>query len=270
MNRIVSTIAFSTALALLSLSTHAVELGDNPLALVGENGLQAVVAPTADETQALVKLTGLDHPLNGVVMLADIEQRDNSGRAYQAEVDGRKRSLIVYAKSYWAPTDYTAYIPGKEEPQAVSADDERSADISLQALAAEYEQQLSEGVQARLARFDRDKALQRQQAALRAMDQSASRVCGTPVSTNVNWEALSNEQLNSLNITGYCGQVAAEMEYLCLSDNGFKQRVKGISEVACGFADTLDITRNDETLVFQTHKDAKNQRETINGFLKTL
>ena len=273
MTRIVSTFFPSIALALLSLSslsTYALELGGSPLALVGDNGLEAIVAPTADETQALVKLSGLDHPMNGVVMLADIEQRDNDGRAYRAEVDGKQRSLVVYAQSYWAPTDYTAYVPGEQEPHAVKADEQRSGQVDLKKLTAEYEQQMKEGVQARLARFDRNKAIQRQQNGLQAIDASASKVCSSPLSTDVDWEALSNEQLNNLNIPGYCGQVAAEIEYLCLSDADFKQQVKEISEVDCGFANSLDLSRDGQTLKFQTREDAKNQRETINGFLKTL
>ncbi|MFC4259602.1 hypothetical protein ACFOZ5_11230 [Marinobacter lacisalsi] len=270
MTRIVSIFVSSIALALLSLSTHALELGDSPLVLVGDNGLEAVVAPTADEKQALVKLTGLDHPMNGVVMLADVEQRDNDGRAYRAEVDGKQRSLVVYAQSYWSPTDYTAYVPGQQEPHAIKADEEGSAGISLDGLVAEYEQQMNEGIQARLARFDRAKAVQRQQSALEAIDESASKVCDSPVSTSVNWEALNNDQLNNLNIAGYCGQVAAEMEYLCLSNDGFKERVKEVSEVECGFADSLNLSRDDQTVVFQTEEDASNQREAINGFLQTL
>ncbi|WP_328189803.1 hypothetical protein [Marinobacter sp. OP 3.4] len=270
MTRTFSTFVASVALALLSLSAHALELGDSPLALVSDSDLEAAVVHTADDSQALVKLSGVNHPLDGVVMLAEIEEREDSSRAYRAEVDGKMRSLVVYASSYWAPTDYTAYVPGQQEPYAVKADEERSAQINLDELMAQYEQQKNEGVQAELARFDRGKALQRQQSALQAIDESASKVCGSPVTTRVDWEALTNEQLNSLSISGYCGQVAAEMEYLCLSDDGFKERVREISEVDCGFADSLNLGRDGQKVVFQTKEDAKNQRETINGFLQTL
>lgn len=142
-------------------------------------------------------LTGLNHPLDGVVILAEVEQRDNDGRVYRAEVDGKQRSLVVYAQSYWSPTDYTACIPGQQEPHAIKADEERCAAINVDGL-------------------------------------------------------------------------VAEMEYLCLSDASFKQQVKEISEVSCGFADALNLSRDDQTLVFQTSEDASNQRETINDFLQTL
>lgn len=270
MTRIVSTFVSSIALSLLSLSTQAVELGDSPLALVSDDDLQAVVAHTADDSQALVQLSGIGHDLDGVVMLAEIEHRADESIAYRAEVDGKMRSLVVYQKSYWAPTDYTAYVPGHDEPYAVKYHQERSAQVDLAELQAQYEQQMNEGVQDRLARFDRDKAIQRQQTALKAIDESASKVCGNPVTTDVDWEGLTNEQLNSLSISGYCGQVAAEMEYLCLSDDSFKQRVKAIAEVDCNFADSLNLSRDDRTVVFQTKEEAKNQRETINGFLQNL
>ena len=270
MTRIVSTLFSFIALALLSLSIQALELGDNPLALVGDKGLEVIVAPTTDDRQALIKLTGLNHPLDGVVIMANVEQRDNDGRAYRAEVDGKPRSLVVYAQSYWTPTDYTAYIPGQQDPHAVTVDEERSAGINPADLVAEYEQQMSEGIQARLARFNRTKAMQRQRNALQAVDESASEACGSPVSTEVDWEVLTNHQLNNLNIAGYCGQVAAEMEYLCLSSDRFKQQMKEISKVDCGFADSLDISRDDQTLMFQTREHAKNQRETISNFLQEM
>lgn len=270
MTRTLSAFVAPVALALLSLSAYALELGDRPLALVSDSDLEAVVVHTADNSQALVKLSGVNHPLDGVVMLAGIEEREDGSRAYRAEVDGKLRSLLVYASSYWAPTDYTAYVPGQQEPYAVNVNEERSSQINLDQLMAQYEQQKSKGVQAELARFDRGKALQRQQSALQAIDESASTVCGSPVTTRVDWAALTNEQLNNLNISGYCGQVAAEMEYLCLSDDGFKERVREISEVACGFADSLNLGRDGQKVVFQTREDARNQRETINGFLQAL
>lgn len=270
MTRILPTFVTAVALALLSLSTHALELGDSPLALVGDGDLQAVVAPTADDSQALVRLSGVNHPIDGVVFLANIEKREDDSRAYRAEVDGKMRSLVVYAKSYWAPTDYTAYVPGQDEPYAVKVDEERSAQLKPNELMAQYEQQMGNGVQAELARFDRGKALQRQQSALQAMDESASKVCGTPITTHVNWEALTNDQLNKLNIVGYCGQVVAEIEHFCLRDDAFKERIKEISKVDCGFADSLNVGLDGQTLVFQTKEDAQNQRDAITGFLQTL
>ncbi|WP_372972269.1 hypothetical protein [Marinobacter sp.] len=258
------------ALALLSLSARALEPGDDAEVFTSDGGVSVTLLPMADGNQALVRLNGVDHALDGVVMLARIEQRPNDERAYRAEIDGKMRSLVVFARSYWAPTDYTAYIPGREEPYALMADEEGSARVDKVALMAEYEQQTEQGVQAALARFDRDKALERHKDALRAVDASASKVCGTEVTTRVNWKGLDNEQLNSLSISGYCGQVAAEMEHLCRKEADFKQKVAEVSGIDCGFGDTLDLRREAGKLVFRTREDARNQREAITGFLRNL
>lgn len=258
------------ALALLSLSARALELGDQAEVLTSESGISATLVPTADGSKALLRLNGVDHPLDGVVMLTEVEKRPNDERAYRAEINGKLRSVVVFARSYWAPTDYTAYIPGREEPYALVADEAGGASVDRKALMAEYQQQMEQGVQAELARFDRDEALKRQRQALAAIDKSASNVCGTRVTTRVNWDGLGDEQLNNLSISGYCGQVAAEMEYLCRKDSGFKQKVAEISEVDCGFGDALDLRRNANKLVFQTREEAENQREVINGFLQNL
>lgn len=270
MIRRIFSFVFPIALALLSLSAHALELGDSPMALTGDNDLQVTIAPTADGSQALVKMTGFDHPLAGLVLLASVEERSDDERAYRAEVDGKMRSLVVYADSPWATSDYTAYIPGQQESHAMKLEEEQGSDMDLQALVAEYEQQKERGEQEKLARFDRDKAVHRQQRALEGIDRSASEVCGSEVTTRVDWDALDNEQLNRLSISGYCGQVTSEIGYMCRRDEGFRQKAKAISEVNCGFADTMDLRRDAGKLVFETREDARNQRDSIKDFLQTL
>ncbi len=270
MIRRVVTVVFSLALAHLPVSGHALELGDNPLALESEGGLQVTIAPTEDGSQALVKMTGVDHAIDGVVMLAEVEKRENEERAYQARVNGKIRSLVMYAKSHWASGDYTAYIPGQAEPHALTKNEEQSSSMDLAALQTEYEQQEERGTQEKVARFDREKAVKRQQQALSAIDRSASEVCGNPVSTRVDWEALDDNQLNNLSISGYCGQVAAEMEHLCRRDDSFREKMPVISEVDCNFGDALDLSQNGGKVAFQTQQDTRNQRDTITDFLREL
>ncbi len=270
MIRIVHSLLLSSALALLSLSAQAVEPGQKPLLLVGERGLEVTVATIADEGQALVKMTGVDHPVNGVVFLADVEERSNDGRAYRVEVDGKTRSLLVYAPSYWAVSDYSGYIPGIAEPQTLKVSEEDTRQLSLDQLTAEYKEQKSQGLQEKLAQFDRDKATLRQQAALKKIDGSASQVCGGAITTSVPWSSLSEEQLNHLSISGYCGQVAAEMEYLCRRNNDLRQKLAEIKAIDCSFNDKLSIQRNEDTLVFTTAKDEPNQRDLISNFLSNL
>lgn len=133
------------ALALLSLSARALELGDQAEVLTSESGISATLVPTADGSKALLRLNGVDHPLDGVVMLTEVEKRPNDERAYRAEINGKLRSVVVFARSYWAPTDYTAYIPGREEPYALVADEAGGASVDRKALMAEYQQQMEQG-----------------------------------------------------------------------------------------------------------------------------
>ncbi len=259
------------ALALLSLSAHGLELGDPVQVLTGNDGVTATLAPTAKGDQALIKVTGVDHALDGVVLLANIEQRPNDERAYRSELDGKMRTLVLFARSYWASTDYTVYIPGREEPYALAVDETRSKSVDKAALVAEYQQQMEDGRQQALASFDREGALQRQQQALRTIDESASKVCGTLVKTQVDWKNLSDEQLNNLSISGYCGQVATEIESLCRKDAEFKDKITGISEVNCAFGNAVDLQQDANRLVFRTPEtETRSQRGAISEFLQNL
>lgn len=259
------------ALTLLSLSAHGLELDDPVQVLTGPDGVTATLAPTVEGDQALIRITGVDHALDGVVLLANVDQRPNDERAYRSELDGKLRTLLLFARSYWASTDYTAYIPNREEPYALAVDETQSKAADKAALLAEYQQQLQEGRQQALASFDREGALQRQQQALRAIDESASKVCGTLVKTQVDWQNLSDEQLNNLSISGYCGQVATEIESLCRKDAAFKDKLTGISEVNCAFGTTVDLQQDANRLVFRTPEtETRSQRGVINEFLQQL
>ncbi|SFR75676.1 hypothetical protein SAMN05216203_2810 [Marinobacter daqiaonensis] len=270
MSRIVSSLVFSMTLALLSLSAQAIDLADSPLLLKGEKDVEAIIAPTGDGTQALVRITGLNHPTDGVVFLTDIEKRENDGRAYRAEVDGKVRSLILYAPSYWANAEYSTHVPGLTGAIGLMPVEKTGEKVDLRQLVAEYEQQKGKGVQAELARFDRKKAAHRQEEVLQEIDKSASQVCNSPITTRVEWATLSDEQLNALSISGYCGQVASEMEYLCAEDKGVREDLGAISAVECHFSDKLELRRKDNTLVFATSEDETNQRDRIRDFLKNL
>lgn len=269
MSRLVTTFVFSVALALLSLSSLAIEPGD-PLLLEGENGLEVILIPDTGGEQALIRISGLDHPIEGVVFLTEIEAREGDSRAYRAKVDGKMRSLIVYAPSFWATSEYTAYVPGDIEPHALMLNEEGTGRLDTGELTAEYEQQAEEGRQEQLAAFNRDSATERQQASLSELDRAASKACGNQVETRVDWASLSDEQLSSLSISGYCGQVATEMAYMCRKDDRFRSDVAEIANVDCQFRESLNLTREGDTLTFTTEKDEPNQREMISGFLQGL
>lgn len=264
-----SWIAVFVTLFSCSLPLAALELSKYPVVLVGEMGLEAVVAPTADEEQALVRISGLNHAIDGVVFLADIEKRDNEGRAYRAEIDGQQRSLVVRTRS-WSHMNYRSYIPGENDPRELAVDEEALKDFDTKSLLAEYESQKEDGVQAKLAEFDRENAVRNHQEALQKKDESANTACGTTVTTRVDWSEFSDDQLKTLSIAGYCGQVADEMDYMCRRNEAIKEDVAEISEVTCAFTDELKLRQQGSTLVLTTTQDEPNQEEFIRSFLRNL
>ena len=145
---------------------------------------------------------------------------------------------------------------------------ERVDALDLAALRAEYQKQKQAGVQDKLARFDRPGAVARQQKALAGTDADASQACGTPVKTAVNWEGLSDDQLQRLSISGFCGTVADAMRSLCGSDAAFKPHAAKHAQIECRFGDRLNLRGEGGKLLFTTEEKAPNQGDFALQYLR--
>ena len=100
------------------------------------------------------------------------------------------------------------------------------------------------------------------------MDGEASKACATPLGTKVNWSALSDEQLMSLSVPSFCGEVVSQMAYLCGKDDRYKAEAKTLKGVDCRFGEGLKLHEKDGQLLFTTHPQEANQGDFINAILR--
>lgn len=82
------------ALSLLSLQAAALDLAKHPQVFDAGQGVSLALAPSADGTQALVQVRGINHPLDEVVFLTDIRELGNEQRDYGIRLDGRDYNLL--------------------------------------------------------------------------------------------------------------------------------------------------------------------------------
>lgn len=127
---------------------------------------------------------------------------------------------------------------------------------------------MSDGVQQKLAEFDRNQAVARAGTALTEADQDASSACDTPVKATVQWASIDDEKLQTLSIGGFCGEVASQLASMCKSNPDFKNTAKTLGQVQCQFGPTLKIRLQDKQVVFSTEKNASNQGEFVQQFLR--
>ncbi|MDH0625535.1 hypothetical protein N5D49_21750 [Pseudomonas chengduensis] len=100
------------------------------------------------------------------------------------------------------------------------------------------------------------------------IDGEASKACATPLSTKVDWSAMSDEQLIGLSVPSFCGEVVNQMAYLCGKDDRYKAEAKTLKGVDCRFGDSMKLREQDGQLQFTTLKDEPNQGEFINAILR--
>lgn len=259
-------LSFLALSLLLAGQANALDLAKYPQGFDAGQGISVKLAPSADGKQALVQVSGVNHPLDEVVFLAEVNERGNDERDYGTTLDGGPYNLLLKRQG-WGGESYQLYLPGTEGFQ-LGFDEKASKAIKPAELLALYEQQKKDGVQDKLARFDRKKREQSNQTSLQQMDKSASDDCGTPLQTIVDWSAIDDQQMKQLSISGYCGEVVNQIANLCRNQPSFKSEAASITSVECRFDKTMKLREQDGKLLFNTAEDAPNQGDFINAFLR--
>lgn len=254
-----------------TLAAHALDLAKYPQVFVAPQGVEVVVAPSVDGKQALVRVSGINDPIDQVVFLSQLEQQGSGREVYSTRIDGRNYGLLHKSHHpYRGSEQYVVYLPGKRDGVALAFHEEKSKALKVADLQTSYERQQKQGIQDKLARFDRNKRLASAQADLAKADQDASAVCGAPVKTTVDWNSIDDEKLQTLSIGSYCGVVASQLESMCSSTPTFKAKAAGLGQVQCRFAPELKIRVEGQQVVFSTEKDAPNQDDFVRQFLRNL
>jgi Tfp pilus assembly protein PilX len=256
--------------AIASANVSALELASYPKVFTADEGVEVVIAPTADGKQALMRISGVNHPVDKVVFLTRVERWGGSTDAYVTTFDGRDSGMVQKKGSVYGGGDrYVAYLPGRKQEYTLSFDEKKTKAMKPATLLASYESQTKQGVQQKLARFDREKHVTQGQAALAATDAAASASCGVPVKTTVDWAAINDDRLKKVSVQGYCGAVAAGLDRMCSDASAnFKQKAGALSQITCQFGPELRARVVDRKVVFTTEENAPNQDDFIREFLR--
>lgn len=255
--------------AFLSMGAQALELAAYPQVFSGPQGMAVTLAPTKDGKEALMQVSGINHPIDKVVFLGKLEQRGSSTQAYVTPLDGRDYGLVHKQRSsYGGGEQFVTYLPGQQAAIALTFDEQKSKSLKAADLLDTYQRQQKDGIQAKLARFDKDKRVAFTDSELQRTDQTASESCGSLVKTTVDWASVSEEQLKTLSISGYCGEVASQLDNLCRSTPAFKSKAASLGQISCRFGPELKLRAENQRLVFSTQQDAANQGDFIQQFLR--
>lgn len=252
--------------ALFTLNAHALELAKYPQVFDAGQGISLTLAPSSDGKQALVQVSGINHALDEVVLLTEITERGNDESDYRTRLDGRDYNLLLKRQG-WGGERYQLNLPGSDGVQ-LGFNETKTQAAKPAKLLALYQQQMKQGVQDKLARFDREQRVADFTAQLQQIDQDASKTCAAPLSTQVDWSALADEQLMRLSVPSFCGEVVRQAANLCERGEAHKAQVQGLQQVQCQFGERIKLREQGSTLTFTTHAEEPNQGDFINAFLR--
>lgn len=260
----------------ITLSTAAMAQTSAPVlapyaaAFKGENGLSLVVAPTADDKGALIRFQGINSPLDGVVFLAD-KIKENKRLSFRTTLDGSPWTAVMSEdfQSWGGSYNRTqAYLPAMRDGIPLGYDEKASKALDLASLSKTYQKQKAEGVQEKLARFDKNKMVSSTEARVKSADDAASSACGTPVKTTLNWNSINEEQMKRLSISGYCSTMAEAMRQMCVDDPAFKSKAAKHANITCQFGPRLNLSNQGGKTMFTTAESAPNQDEFSRQYLR--
>ncbi len=265
------TLAVSLVGLCATMAAQALELAKYPQVFVAPQGVEVVLAPTADGKQALLRVSGVNDPIDQIVFLSQLEQQGSAREVFATTLDGRSYGLLQkQSLPYRGGEQYVVYLPGKRDGMPLAFSEEKSKAFKLADLLASFKSQQKQGLQDKLARFDRNKRLASAQAELAKADEAAAAACGTPLKTQVDWATIDDEKLQTLSIGSFCGVVASELESMCRNSPAFKGTASTLGTVQCKFAPQLKIRVENQQVLFSTERDAPNQGDFVRQFLRNL
>ena len=145
------------AASLFTLNASALELAKYPQVFNAGKGISVTVAPSSDGKQALIQVSGINHPLDEVVLLSEVNERGNDELDYTTTLNGSAYNLLLKRQG-WGGEQYQLYLPSTDGFE-LGFDESKSKEAKPANLQALYEQQMKKGVQDKLSRFDREQRL---------------------------------------------------------------------------------------------------------------
>ena len=211
----------------------------------GDNGLEVAMVQLKEPGKYLIRVTDSLSTLDNLVL------------AYEINTSSGIPGLTTY-RTKWRGDDYN--FVHFETPRSggpgrlilystnnvgnglnLTLSEARSRQVKPGDLISRHEQQLKDGTIARFQRFDRLAEQASREKDLAEDARKANKACGTKVPVKIVWSTISDEQMRSYSISGYCNGPFSAMEQLCESAEARKFLQARLKQVVCQFGKEMKI-----------------------------
>ena len=261
--RLVAIIALTICLG-PAAQAAPIKLGKYAKSFKGEGGILVATA-RAGESQILLKITGLEGKVDGMVFLAEEQNASRGAKTYVVQLNGRGWHILRKEPNRWGGGDtYRLHVPGRKGLE-VYYDEKGSKKVKAQKLLALHKKQAKE--LAKLALFDRKGEEKRAEADLAESLKAANKACGGALKVKITWSTVTDETFKKYSISGYCGNQLDGLRRGC-SDAKFKAAAAKLKTATCAFGDKHKIKVKGDAVTFNIDFNKGNQADVAKAVLE--
>ena len=239
----------------------------------GDNGLEVdivTVAP-ASKHQVVVLIKNSDSEMDDKAMLYDVQGAGTDSVNYKTTWHGRGWTAVASRKR-WGATEFTLTVPGHRDDFHIAFNEAKTTALKPEEIYALYDKQGHDGTLKTITAFDRAAEQGRQEKAAAEMTEAFNQACGTHLTLNMDWKALSDENIRTYHYASFCGAPLEALRRMC-SSNDAKQAVQAqVKKFSCKIGSDLKLEMSKSgDVVWTTSYDKPNQEDFAKTYFeKTL
>lgn len=190
-----------------------------------------------DAHQALLRLTGTDSELDGLVLQGTVSTRGNE-RAFTTRLHGSDYELLRLGE-----TSGTVYLPGG---QSFAVKFNQAGDAAgAQALEQDHRRQLADGALGLVQRREFPFLQKKYDGLARARLAEVNRACRTQATFSFDWARFPDEVMENVDVWKRCAPLLELARTRCPTERAW----------VCSFGAAPDLERVDGRLVFTTTRE---------------
>lgn len=219
-----------------------------PAVFNGDSGVSVELlhlAEAADSVpRALLRITGVEHPLAGSVLLATRE--GSSGEhSYQVAFDGSNHGVlrtVVESSHSRAKLRVTLFLP-RLGVMPLEYDAQSSGELDPQAMIANHQRQTRSGRLERLMLVDREYHKNKISRWMRSADKAIDKSCQVDLKVEVDWQSYSDERIIEGN---RCADVLGVIDSVCSRDTASRRTLLArVNRVVCEYGEQYSVRLDD-------------------------
>lgn len=236
----------------------------------GPDGITVAIVPRKgaggqpDDKTVLIQVTGTRSEFDGKAIPHEVVDNGNGSLNYTTKLRGRTYVTIPVRGGR-----YELYVPGHGgDAIRIAYDEKKSQAFKADEVGKLYDKQRADGTLARLQSFDRKAEMAANDKDLRAAAASVEKACGGKLALEVKWPTITDDDLMSISISGYCGEPLSTMQSMCGASAEAKQAIATrIHSYACAFGKAPGFDLTGTTLTWTATRDASNLADLTRAFL---